>query len=173
MPKLILGKLQPPLCCLTHCSQLSTCLLAFKRQLQAFVLNWMCSEPANVSSGACLSTTRWYQARFKIKSLPVLTMIYYIHRQACTAVKLGYQGMGVNVCQCPETQQVYISHMSLASVALNHILKSYYWWKKQHHQVPYGLAVRIPGFHPGGPGSTPGMGKLLREFRCSCCRRLH
>ena len=25
-------------------------------------------------------------------------------------------------------------------------------------QVPYGLAVRIPGFHPGGPGSTPGMG---------------
>ncbi len=25
--------------------------------------------------------------------------------------------------------------------------------------VPYGLAVRIPGFHPGGPGSTPGMGR--------------
>ena len=25
-------------------------------------------------------------------------------------------------------------------------------------RVPYGLAVRIPGFHPGGPGSTPGMG---------------
>ena len=25
-------------------------------------------------------------------------------------------------------------------------------------QLPYGLAVRIPGFHPGGPGSTPGMG---------------
>ena len=24
---------------------------------------------------------------------------------------------------------------------------------------PYGLAVRIPGFHPGGPGSTPGMGR--------------
>ncbi len=25
--------------------------------------------------------------------------------------------------------------------------------------VPYSLAVRIPGFHPGGPpGSTPGMG---------------
>ncbi len=23
--------------------------------------------------------------------------------------------------------------------------------------VPYGLAVRIPGFHPGGTGSTPGM----------------
>ena len=25
--------------------------------------------------------------------------------------------------------------------------------------IPYGLAVRIPGFHPGGPGSTPGMGR--------------
>ena len=24
--------------------------------------------------------------------------------------------------------------------------------------VPCGLAVRIPGSHPGGPGSTPGMG---------------
>ena len=23
--------------------------------------------------------------------------------------------------------------------------------------VPYGLAIRIPGFHPGGPGSTVGM----------------
>ena len=27
--------------------------------------------------------------------------------------------------------------------------------------VPYGLAVRIPGFHPGGPGSTPGMGTFF------------
>ena len=26
------------------------------------------------------------------------------------------------------------------------------------YAIPYGLAVRIPGFHPGGPGSTPGMG---------------
>ena len=23
---------------------------------------------------------------------------------------------------------------------------------------PYGLVVRIPGFHPGGPGSIPGVG---------------
>ena len=28
-------------------------------------------------------------------------------------------------------------------------------------QIPYGLAVRIPGFHPGGPGSTPGMGTAV------------
>ena len=33
--------------------------------------------------------------------------------------------------------------------------------------VPYGLAVRIPGFHPGGPGSTPGMGILLFDFASS------
>ncbi|GIX90164.1 hypothetical protein CEXT_791281 [Caerostris extrusa] len=26
-------------------------------------------------------------------------------------------------------------------------------------QVPCGLVVRIPGFHPGGPGSIPGMGR--------------
>ena len=24
--------------------------------------------------------------------------------------------------------------------------------------VPYGLVARIPGFHPGGSGSIPGMG---------------
>ena len=35
------------------------------------------------------------------------------------------------------------------------------------NEVPYGLAVRIPGFHPGGPGSTPGMGTCT--FRCVCC----
>ena len=30
--------------------------------------------------------------------------------------------------------------------------------------IPYGLAVRIRGFHPSGPGSTPGMGThFLRE----------
>ena len=28
-------------------------------------------------------------------------------------------------------------------------------------EIPYGLAVRIPGFHSGGPGSTPGMGKTI------------
>ncbi|GFU17076.1 hypothetical protein NPIL_427131 [Nephila pilipes] len=28
-------------------------------------------------------------------------------------------------------------------------------------QVPCGLVVRIPGFHPGGPGSIPGMGRMV------------
>ena len=27
-----------------------------------------------------------------------------------------------------------------------------------HSVLPYGLVVRIPGFHPGGPGSIPGVG---------------
>ena len=27
-----------------------------------------------------------------------------------------------------------------------------------NNDLPYGLVVRIPGFHPGGPGSIPGLG---------------
>ena len=27
--------------------------------------------------------------------------------------------------------------------------------------VPYGLVVRIPAFHAGGPGSIPGVGKFF------------
>ena len=30
--------------------------------------------------------------------------------------------------------------------------------------VPYGLVVRIPAFHAGGPGSIPGVGGVLREI---------
>lgn len=37
---------------------------------------------------------------------------------------------------------------------------------KKTGYLPHGLAVRIPGFHPGGPGSTPGMGTRLLFFRC-------
>ena len=32
--------------------------------------------------------------------------------------------------------------------------------------IPFGLVVRIPGFHPGGPGSIPGMGSF---FICDFC----
>ena len=32
------------------------------------------------------------------------------------------------------------------------------------HEIPYGLAVRIHGFHPGGPGWTPGRNTL---FKCT------
>ena len=27
-------------------------------------------------------------------------------------------------------------------------------------EIPYGLVARLPGFHPGGTGSIPGMGTL-------------
>ena len=27
--------------------------------------------------------------------------------------------------------------------------------------IPRGLMARIPGFHPGGPGSIPGVGEFL------------
>ena len=30
-------------------------------------------------------------------------------------------------------------------------------------QLRYGLVVRIPGSHPGGPGSIPGNGKLFEK----------
>lgn len=32
--------------------------------------------------------------------------------------------------------------------------------RRSFRRLPHGLAVRIPGFHPGGPGSTPGMGTV-------------
>ena len=30
--------------------------------------------------------------------------------------------------------------------------------------IPFGLVVRIPGFHPGGPGSIPGVGITFLLF---------
>ena len=30
--------------------------------------------------------------------------------------------------------------------------------------IPHGLVARIPGFHPGGPGSIPGMGDMFFLF---------
>ena len=30
------------------------------------------------------------------------------------------------------------------------------------NNIPVGLAVRICGFHPQGPGSTPGLGNFVR-----------
>jgi hypothetical protein len=31
----------------------------------------------------------------------------------------------------------------------------------QSQEIPRGLTVRIAGFHPAGPGSTPGVGTIL------------
>ena len=32
-----------------------------------------------------------------------------------------------------------------------------------NNHIPDGLGVRIPGFHPGGPGSIPGLGALFEN----------
>ena len=32
------------------------------------------------------------------------------------------------------------------------------------YEIPIGLVVRIPGFHPGGPGSIPGLGDFFFIF---------
>ena len=34
------------------------------------------------------------------------------------------------------------------------------------NNIPYGLVVRIPAFHAGGPGSIPGVGKFFFNFFC-------
>ena len=39
----------------------------------------------------------------------------------------------------------------------------------QLREIPYGLAVRIPGFHPGGPGSAPGMGTHFLVYKLRRC----
>ena len=41
-------------------------------------------------------------------------------------------------------------------------------FRRMDIRFPYGLAVRIPGFHPGGPGSTPGMGTVSIFFLAFC-----
>ena len=35
---------------------------------------------------------------------------------------------------------------------------------RPHPQLPCGLVARIPGFHPGGPGSIPGMGICFYNY---------
>ena len=35
------------------------------------------------------------------------------------------------------------------------------WGKSVPQSIPDGLGVRIPGFHPGGPGSIPGLGDFF------------
>ena len=41
-----------------------------------------------------------------------------------------------------------------------------YGSKSVPQSIPDGLGVRIPGFHPGGPGSIPGLG----DFFVSLCK---
>ena len=59
---------------------------------------------------------------------------------------------------------IFFIHVPLVSVTFPLLVGGVYMSMSPHcfiivlRGIPYGLAVRIPGFHPGGPGSTPGMG---------------
>ncbi len=44
--------------------------------------------------------------------------------------------------------------------AINFLILSYH-----SSTIPRGLTVRIAGFHPAGPGSTPGVGTIFAVFR--------
>ena len=39
-------------------------------------------------------------------------------------------------------------------------------WTYSWSAIPYGLVVRIPAFHAGGPGSIPGVGGVLTSCLC-------
>ena len=39
--------------------------------------------------------------------------------------------------------------------------------------IPYGLVARIPGFHPGGSGSIPGMGNTSGVYSCDLNNFVH
>ena len=52
----------------------------------------------------------------------------------------------------------------IAELITTQIEPSHFWicWGKSVPQsIPDGLGVRIPGFHPGGPGSIPGLGDFF------------
>ena len=53
------------------------------------------------------------------------------------------------------------STLNLHNSKLTQRFRNKYIQFHQQRSVPCGLVVRIPGFHPGGPGSIPGMGTLL------------
>ena len=47
------------------------------------------------------------------------------------------------------------------SIRVNFTLRTQLYgnqYDEVNNDLPYGLVVRIPGFHPGGPGSIPGVG---------------
>ena len=47
---------------------------------------------------------------------------------------------------------------SVSKISVSLTFFALYLCSRKFHLIPYGLAVRISGIHPGGLGSTPGMG---------------
>ena len=54
----------------------------------------------------------------------------------------------------------------LISVAFPLLVISLFLFSVSLCEIPYGLAVRFPGFYPGGPGSTPGIGIHFLSVSC-------
>ena len=67
-----------------------------------------------------------------------------------SALTLKYSAMHIKITfsENSDTAGHYVKFMPKQIFRINAIIK-----------FLYGLAARIPGFHPGGPGSTPGMEK--------------
>ena len=55
--------------------------------------------------------------------------------------------------QCSATSMILHFQMSFLQYSA--------WQALCCNTVPHGLTARISGFHPGGPGSTPGVGKEI------------
>ena len=49
-------------------------------------------------------------------------------------------------------------------ITTSEVFQMPFWIKRGKsvpQSIPDGLGVRIPGFHPGGPGSIPGLGEFF------------
>ena len=69
---------------------------------------------------------------------------------------LPYMRRGLHQLPIRLMLPVSILHYWMTYFRQERVERQKQWDRKR--DFPYGLAVRIPGFHPGGPGSTPGMG---------------
>ena len=70
---------------------------------------------------------------------------------------------------CPLQEFVHLKRVKTQEskwllLRIQWVLFKYRKWVRAISAIPFGLVVRIPGFHPGGPGSIPGVGSYLFLF---------